>query len=213
MTILLLAGLVDTEPVTLSDAGPPKAEHVIEEAIKKTRQLGASSLLNVIGVPSGSVRERKDIVEAAVNSAGGEVQGRTVGAPNRGPSRRTAGIVVDVHVCAHDNWQSTRRASADPRSLGRRQLPARREAVSTLWHLMELRAEPIFIRLSSALDTEEEYSPGHGNRGSRRYPVWRPRTQRALSERLFDPSISVRYAALCAAGSVGSRQVPAFATR
>ena len=78
-------------------------------------------------------------------------------------------------------------------------LPARQEAIYALWQLQELRAEPLFIRLSAALDTEEEYTrdmatEALGNTCRRR------RTQRALSERLFDPSISVRYAALCACG-------------
>jgi HEAT repeat protein len=87
---------------------------------------------------------------------------------------------------------------------GNHPLAARQEAIYTLWHLRELRAESLFIRLSSAMDTEEEYTRDMATEalGNTRN---RPRSQRALSERLFDPSVSVRYAALCAAGTVGPR--------
>ena len=71
-----------------------------------------------------------------------------------------------------------------------------------LWQLRELRAESLFIRLSAALDAEEEYTRDMATEALGN-TSWRPRTQRAISERLFDPSVSVRYAALCAAGSVG----------
>jgi HEAT repeat protein len=76
-------------------------------------------------------------------------------------------------------------------------LPARQEAVYTLWQLDETRAESLFIRLSSAVGAEEEYirdmaTEALGN------TWWRPATQRAIAERLFDPSPSVRYSALCA---------------
>jgi HEAT repeat protein len=85
---------------------------------------------------------------------------------------------------------------------GNHPLPARQEAIYTLWHLRELRAEPLFIRLSCALETEEEYTRDMATEALGN-TSWRSRTQRALSERLFDPSVSVRFAALCAAGSVG----------
>src|SRR5260370_42714111 len=87
---------------------------------------------------------------------------------------------------------------------GNHPLPARQEAIYSLWHLRELRAESLFIRVSSALDTEEEYTRDMATEalGNTRR---RPRTQRALSERLFDPSASVRYAALCAAVRAGSQ--------
>jgi hypothetical protein len=39
MTILLLAGLVDAEPVTLSDAGPPRGERAIRR--KQHRRHGS----------------------------------------------------------------------------------------------------------------------------------------------------------------------------
>jgi len=83
-------------------------------------------------------------------------------------------------------------------------LPARQEALYTLWHLHELRAESLFIRVSSAIDKEEEYTRDMATEalGNTR---WHLATQRALSERLFDPSVSVRYAALCAVGIVNAR--------
>ena len=76
-------------------------------------------------------------------------------------------------------------------------LPARQEAIYTLWHLQELRAEQLFIRVSAAVDNEEEYTrdmatEALGNTARRR------QSQKALAARLFDPSVSVRYAALCA---------------
>jgi hypothetical protein len=77
----------------------------------------------------------------------------------------------------------------------------RRNAIYTIWRLRELRAEPLFIRVSAALDSEEELTRDFATEAlgntSRR-----PRTQRALSERLFDPSVSVRYSALCTCRSV-----------
>lgn len=89
-------------------------------------------------------------------------------------------------------------------SAGNYPLPARQEAIYALWRSQEIRAERLFIRLSSALDREEEYTRDMATEalGNTRF---RATSQRALSERLFDPSVSVRYAALCAAGDVGIR--------
>jgi len=70
--------------------------------------------------------------------------------------------------------------------------------------LEELRAEPLFIRLSSAVETEEEYTRDMATEALKNTRS-RPRSQRAIAARLFDPSVSVRYAALCAAGSVNAR--------
>ncbi len=80
-------------------------------------------------------------------------------------------------------------------------LPARQEAIYTLWHLREPRAEHLFLHVCAAVETEEEYTRDMATEalGNTR---WRPRTQRALSERLFDSSVSVRFAALCAIGAV-----------
>ena len=76
-------------------------------------------------------------------------------------------------------------------------LAARQEAIYTLWRLRETRAESLFIRLSAAIDTEEAYTrdmatEALGNTCLRRT------SQKALALRLFDPSPSIRYAALCA---------------
>jgi HEAT repeat protein len=76
-------------------------------------------------------------------------------------------------------------------------LAARQEAVYTLWRIRELRAEPLFLTLCRDVDTEEEYTRSMatealGNTSHRH------RTQLALAERLFDPSPSVRYSAMCA---------------
>jgi hypothetical protein len=86
-------------------------------------------------------------------------------------------------------------------------LPARQEAIFTLWGLSELRAESLFIRLSAALDTEEEYTRDMSTEALGN-TAWRPRTQQALAQRMFDPSVSVRYSALCAAGRVDFRMRP-----
>jgi HEAT repeat protein len=80
---------------------------------------------------------------------------------------------------------------------GRYTLFARQEAIYALWWLRETRAEPLFIQVSSALQTEEEYTRDMATEALGN-TSWRPRTQRALAARLFDPSVSVRYAALCA---------------
>ena len=91
-------------------------------------------------------------------------------------------------------------------------LQARQEAVYTLWWLREFRAEPLFIRLCSALDTEEEYTRGMATEalGNTSH---RLASQRALAARLFDPSVSVRYSALCACSGVPSHAFPDFLRR
>jgi HEAT repeat protein len=76
-------------------------------------------------------------------------------------------------------------------------LPARQEAVYTLWHLQELRAEQLFIRISAAADSEEEYTRDMATEALGN-TARRTQSQKALATRLFDPSVSVRYAALCA---------------
>jgi len=80
---------------------------------------------------------------------------------------------------------------------GNHSLHARQEAIYTLWHLRELRAESLFIRVSSAVDAEEEYTRDMATEALGNTCLRQP-SQRALSQRLFDPSVSVRYAALCA---------------
>ena len=86
-------------------------------------------------------------------------------------------------------------------------LPARQEAIYTLWSVNERRAEPLFIQLSSAADSEEEYTRDMATEALGN-TCWRRRTQKALSERLFDPSASVRFAALCAVARLYGLMLP-----
>jgi HEAT repeat protein len=86
-------------------------------------------------------------------------------------------------------------------------LTARQEAIYTLWMIGETRSERLFIQLSAAVDTEEEYTRDMATEALRN--TWRsPRSQRAIAARLFDPSISVRYSALCAVIEVNERTLP-----
>jgi hypothetical protein len=94
-------------------------------------------------------------------------------------------------------------------------LPARQEAIYALCKLGEFRAEPLFLQICAAVDREEEYTrdmvtEALGNTS------FRPRTQRALAARLFDPSPSIRFAALCACSmnpNYGSSRFPGFLRR
>jgi hypothetical protein len=79
-----------------------------------------------------------------------------------------------------------------------------RGRIYTLWHLEELRAEQLFIRVSSAVDSAEEYTRDMATEALGN-TARRLRTQRAIAARLFDPSVSVRYAALCACGGAAYR--------
>lgn len=91
-------------------------------------------------------------------------------------------------------------------------LAARQEAVYALWQLRETRAEQLFIRVSGALDTEEEYTRDMATEALGN-TARRLRTQKAIRDRLFDPSVSVRYAALCACSYVvnyGRQAFPEF---
>ncbi len=88
-----------------------------------------------------------------------------------------------------------------------RSLMAKQEAIYTLWMLGETRSEGLFIRFGAAVDTEEEYTRDMATEALGN-THWNPRTQRAIAERLFDPSISVRYSALCAVTEVNERTLP-----
>ncbi len=85
---------------------------------------------------------------------------------------------------------------------GKYPLPARQEAICTLLHLQEFRAESLFIRVGCAIDNEEEFTRDMATEALG-ITSSRPGSQRALARRLFDPSASVRYAALCALSSGG----------
>ena len=80
---------------------------------------------------------------------------------------------------------------------GKYPLAARQEAIYALWQLGETRAAPLFIRVSAAVETEDEYTRDMATEALGN-TWWRPATQRTIAARLFDPSASVRYAALCA---------------
>jgi HEAT repeat protein len=174
-----------------------------EEAAQKTVQLGATSLSDVIAL----LQNRSESSERRVEAA----------AILRGLRRREAvGPLIEALAEGQQelSWMCMSALTLIGSRRGARRLmriaggdyplAAKQEAVYALWWLEELRAESLFIRLSSALDTEEEYTrdmatEALGNTNSR------PRTQRAIAKRLFDPSVSIRYSALCAAGSVDSK--------
>jgi HEAT repeat protein len=128
-----------------------------EEAKQKTRELGAISLLNVIEI----LRDQSEKTERRVEAA----------AILRGSRSRDA-VEPLIEALAEGqqelSWMcmsalTTIASRRGARRLiqiagGNHPLPARQEAIYTLWHLRELRAEPLFIRLSCALETEEEYT-------------------------------------------------------
>jgi hypothetical protein len=99
---------------------------------------------------------------------------------------------------------------------GRYPLAARQEAIYALWQLDELRAEPLFLRICAAVDSEEEYTRDMATEALGNTAL-RPRSQRALAARLFDPSPSIRYAALCACSRMnrnyGPCEFPGFVRR
>jgi hypothetical protein len=90
---------------------------------------------------------------------------------------------------------------------GKYPLRARQEAIYTLWQLDELRAEPLFLHICAAVDTEEEYTRDMATEALGNTAL-RPRTRRALAERLSDPSPTIRYAALCACSRMNRNYVP-----
>ncbi|MBN8731134.1 MAG: HEAT repeat domain-containing protein [Acidobacteria bacterium] len=89
-------------------------------------------------------------------------------------------------------------------------LLARQEAIQTLWFLRDARAESALIRISRSIESEEEYTRDRATEalGSTNH---RKASQRAIADRLFDPSVSVRFAALCACPS--DQPLPEFLHR
>jgi HEAT repeats len=167
-----------------------------EEAVSKMRELGAESVKEVIWLIQDRSEDPERREAAALVLAGLKC-------------RDAVEPLIEVLSEGHQKlswmcmWALTAIGSRrHARKLmdivrGDCPLPARQEAIYTLWHLHELRAEQLFVRVSGALDYEEEYTrdmatEALGNTSRR------PRSQRALAARLFDPSVSVRYAALCA---------------
>ena len=174
-----------------------------EGTAEKMRQLGAGSIAEVMAILQDSSKA-SDRRIAAADVLGGFRQ------------RDAVHALIETLAEGEVNlsW-ACMRALVDIGSLrgGRRlieiargeyPLPARQEAIYTLWQMDEARAEPLFIHLSGAVETEEEdlrdmATEALGN------TCFRPRTQRALAERLFDPSPSIRYAALCACSLMNPR--------
>jgi HEAT repeat protein len=178
-----------------------------EEAAEKMRQLGASSVADAIRIAQDR-SESPDRREAAVAVLGGLRY------------RHAVGPLIEVLSEGQEKlswmcmWTITTIGSRrHARKLmdivrGNYPLPARQEAIYTLWRLREVRGEPLFIQVSAALDKEEEYTRDMATEALGN--TWRRlSTQRALAARLFDPSVPVRYAALCAC-SMMSPQPYAF---
>jgi HEAT repeat protein len=174
-----------------------------EGTAEKMRQLGAGSIAEVMAIlqDSSAASDRRI---AAADVLGGFRQRDAVDALIETLAEGEVNLswacmraLVDI-----GSLRGSRRLIGIAR--GKYPLPARQEAIYTLWQLEEARAEPLFIHLSGAVETEEEYvrdmaTEALGN------TCFRPRTERALAERLFDPSPSIRYAALCACSLMNPR--------
>lgn len=172
-----------------------------QESLNKQQQLGAESIGDVIR----SLRDRTAQKETRMIAAfvlGGLKASSSVDA------------LVDVlaegeeplsNACAHvlieiGSRRGSRRLMRIVR--GKYSLAARQEALYVLRDLGETRTQSLFIHLCRALDTEDEFIRDMATEGLG-HTVRRLRTQRALAERLFDPSVSVRCAALCACSMYG----------
>ena len=179
-----------------------------EEAIAKMREWGAGSVAEVIGILQNR-SESQERREAAATALAG--------------LRCREAVTPLIEVLAEGEQRLSWLCMWALQAIGSRRgarrlieivrgdypLPARQEAIYTLWQLQEVRAEQLFIRVSSALFTEEEYTRDMATEALGN-TCRRPHTQRALAERLFDPSVSVRYAALCACSGLSYRHPPAF---
>jgi HEAT repeat protein len=166
------------------------------EAIRKMHQSGAESVAHLIQIARNGA-ETLERRESAIGVLGGM------------RCRDAVGPLIEVLSEGHQklSWMCMSALTAiGSRRHARRlidivrasyPLPARQEAIYTLWHLREFRAERLFIRVSAALDTEEEYTRDMATEALG-ITIDRPQSQKALAARLFDPSVSVRYAALCA---------------
>lgn len=103
----------------------------------------------------------------------------------------------------------SRRASRGLMAIVRSNRPfrARFEALYTLWDLRDRRAEPLLIQLCRATETEDEQMRDVATEALGRTADRLP-SQRALAERLFDASASIRYAALCACSGMYPHPYP-----
>lgn len=172
-----------------------------QESLKNLQQLGAESIDDVIRL---------------LRYTAGQKENRAIAAFVLGGLKVGSGVdaLIDVlaegeeplsNACAHALIEiGSRRGSRRLTRIVRGKYPpaARREALYVLRDLGETRTQSLFIQLCGALDTEDEVmrdmaTEGLGN------TVRRLRSQRALSERLFDASVSVRCAALCACSRYG----------
>jgi HEAT repeat protein len=196
-----------TDVPTSRDAAWPKFELTNkEDSLEKMRQLGAQSVADVI----------RSLLDRNI-----ELQKRIAAASVLGGLRCRAGLNALVQVliegqpnlsnaCAHALIAIASR-SVSRRLMrivsGKQPLVARQESMYALWQLGETRSEQLFIRLSSSLDTEEEYTRGMATEALGN-TAWRLRTQKAIRERLFDPEVSVRYSALCACSLINWHVFP-----
>jgi len=168
----------------------------IEKAAERMRQSGIGSVEESIRVlqDTGAPRERR----IACATALGELWQRNA----------VAALIEALAEGEFDLSHACMRALLDIRSRrgarrlieiagGQYPLAARQEAIYALWHLDERRAEPLFLRICAAVDIEEWYTRDMATEALGNTAL-RARSQRALAERLFDPSPSIRYAALCA---------------
>jgi HEAT repeat protein len=176
------------------------------EALEKMRQLGAESASHVIptladrSAPQAS-REDAAFVLGALRCRDGVaplIEVLAQGQPSLSSACGSALIEIGSRRGSRELMRIVR---------GKYPLAARQEAVYTLWWLRETRAEQVFIQLSGSVHLEEEYTRGIATEALGN-TVQRPRSQKALRDRLFDPSISVRYSALCACGMMNRRKIP-----
>lgn len=176
-----------------------EAEGLLQEreaAVEKMRQLGAGSIAEVAAIlQDSSAPPDRRVAAAAV--LGGFRQRDAVEAL----VEALAEGQQDLSWTCMDALRKIGSLRGSRRLIeiarGRYPLWARREAVYTLWWMREMRAEPLFIQLSGSVATQEECIRDMATEALGNSPS-RPRSQRALARQLFDPSPSVRYAALCA---------------
>jgi hypothetical protein len=184
--------------------------HEIEEATARMRSFGIESVAEAMIIVQKR-SERAEIREAAVASLGElrfrEAVGPLIEALREG-QQQLSGMCMTA-LTAIGSRRHARRLMDIVR--GAYPLPARQEALYTLWHLRELRAESLFIRVSGNIEKEEEHTRDMATEALGN-TWWHPPTQRALSERLFDPSVSVRFAALCAVRTVNPRTLTCLRT-
>lgn len=174
-----------------------------EGTAEKMRQLGAGSIAEVMAIlqDSSAASDRRI---AAADVLGGFRQRDAVDALIETLAEGEVNLSWACMRALVDIGSLRRGRRLIEIARGEYPLPARQEAIYTLWQMDEARAEPLFIHLSGAVETEEEdlrdmATEALGN------TCFRPRTQRALAERLFDPSPSIRYAALCACSLMNPR--------